>query len=35
MSLATWAALPTSVWMRMYAVTTGTDLLDHAARGAL
>src|SRR6266516_2933166 len=27
MSLATWAALPTSVWMRMYAVTTGTDLL--------
>jgi hypothetical protein len=35
MSLATWAALPTSVWIRMYAVTTGTDLLDHAARGAL
>src|SRR6266545_3919974 len=27
MSLATWAALPTSVWMRMYAVTTGTHLL--------
>jgi hypothetical protein len=27
MSLATWAALPTSVWMRMYAVTTGPDLL--------
>jgi hypothetical protein len=27
MSLATWAALPTSVWMRMYAVTTDTDLL--------
>jgi hypothetical protein len=25
--LATWAALPTSVWMRMYAVTTSTDLL--------
>jgi hypothetical protein len=28
--LATWAALPTSVWMRMYAVTTGTDLLASA-----
>jgi hypothetical protein len=27
MSLATWAALPTSVWMRMYAVTTGPGLL--------
>src|SRR5215208_7207945 len=27
MSLATWAALPTSVWMRMYAVTTSNDLL--------
>src|SRR6266511_2697663 len=27
MSLATWAALPTSVWTRIYAVTTGTDLL--------
>src|SRR5918994_6359758 len=27
MSLATLAALPTSVWMRIYAVTTGTDLL--------
>jgi hypothetical protein len=27
MSLATLAALPTSVWMRMYGVTTGTDLL--------
>src|SRR5215213_1433094 len=27
MSLATWAALPTWVWMRMYAVTTGNDLL--------
>jgi hypothetical protein len=26
-SLATWAALPTSVWMRMYAVTTDPDLL--------
>src|SRR5512133_3342206 len=26
-SLATLAALPTSVWMRIYAVTTGTDLL--------
>jgi hypothetical protein len=28
MSLATWAALPTSVWMRMYAVTTSNDLLE-------
>src|SRR5215216_4334273 len=27
MSLATWAALPTSVWMRMYAVTTSNNLL--------
>src|SRR5215211_9277414 len=27
MSLATWAALPTSVWTRMYAVTTSNDLL--------
>jgi hypothetical protein len=26
--LATWAALPTSVWMRMYAAITGIDLLD-------
>jgi hypothetical protein len=26
-SAVTLAALPTSVWMRMYAVTTGTDLL--------
>jgi hypothetical protein len=26
-SLATLAAVQTSVWMRMYAVTTGTDLL--------
>jgi hypothetical protein len=34
MSLATWAALPTSVWTRMYAVTIGTDLLAHAARCA-
>jgi hypothetical protein len=25
------AAWPTSVWMRMYAVTTGPDLLAHAA----
>jgi hypothetical protein len=33
--LATWAALPTSVWMRTYAVTTGTDLLASAASGAL
>jgi hypothetical protein len=35
MSLATWAALPTSVWIRMYAVTTGTNLLAQAATGAL
>src|SRR5436309_729013 len=28
MSLATWAALPTSVWMRMYAAITGIDLPD-------
>src|SRR6266540_2313281 len=35
MSLATWAALPTSVWMRMYAVTTGTTSLRHTARGAM
>src|SRR5215217_258082 len=27
MSLATWAALPSSVWMRMYAVTTSNNLL--------
>src|SRR4029450_11552866 len=35
MSLATLAALPTSVWMRMYAVTTVPTSLPHAARGAL
>src|SRR4030095_4143368 len=31
-SLATWAALPTSVWMRMYAVTTSNDLLEFCRR---
>src|SRR4030095_958533 len=31
-SLATWAALPTSVWMRMYAVTTSNDLLESCRR---
>src|SRR6266487_2131129 len=35
MSLATWAALPTSVWTRMYASTTGTHLLASCRRGAL
>src|SRR4029450_6579372 len=35
MSLATMAVLPTSVWMRMYAVTTVPTSLPHAARGAL
>jgi hypothetical protein len=26
--------LPTSVWMRMYAVTTSNDLPCHAGRGS-
>jgi hypothetical protein len=32
MSLATWAALPTSVWMRMYAITKVNDPLPRHRR---